>query len=332
MRAADREGAVVVVGASSGIGRATAHRLAARGRSLVLASRSGTTLEVVAAECRSIADRHGVPDLRVSVVPADVTDRASIDELLARARADHGSVAAVVTTVAVVAYGRFDVVPAEAFDRVVAVNFLGTANVARSALATFAEQRGGHVVIVGSLLGRIATPWMSTYVSSKWAVHGLARTLQIEARGMRGVHVSVISPGAVDTPVYSQAGAYGGHTGRPPPPVSRPEAVARAIVRVLDRPRRTASVGIANPVAAAGFRLLPGVYDRIVRPAMYAGGLSRGHVSPRPGNLWNPTPSGEAVHGTWGRHWLRPVGVATAGVAALVVGRRLRRAAPPTGL
>ncbi|RHA44099.1 SDR family NAD(P)-dependent oxidoreductase [Cellulomonas rhizosphaerae] len=318
-------GAVVIVGASSGIGRATAHELAARGADLALASRSVTTLEVVAQECRSIAARSGF-DLHVSVVRADVTDRSSIEALLEHAAGEHGRVAAIVNTVAVVAYGRFDEVPAEAFDRVVDVDFLGTANVVRAGLALFQEQRGGHLVVVGSLLGRIATPWMSTYVASKWAVHGLVRTVQIEARGMRGVDVSLVTPGAVDTPVYSQAGAYGGRTGRPPPPVSRPEAVARAIVRTLDRPRRTVSIGAANPLATAGFRLLPGVYDRIVRPAMHLGGLARGHVPPRPGNLWDPTPAGEAVHGSWGRHWLRPLGVIGVGALGLLVRRRLGRA------
>lgn len=315
------------MGASSGIGRATAHALAAHGRDLVLASRSRDTLDEVATECRAIAARAGVADLRVTVVVADVSDRSSIDDLLGRARANHGQIAAVINTVAIVAYGRFDVVPAEAFDRVMEVNLLGTANVARSALTAFAVQGGGHLVIVGSLLGQIATPWMSTYVTSKWAVHGLARTVQIEARELDGVDVSLVSPGAVNTPVYSQAAAYGGRGGRPPPPVSRPEVVARSIVRVLDRPRRTVSVGVANPLAIAGFRHLPGVFDRIVRPAMSAAGLSRRHVAPHPGNLWDPTPSGEAVHGGWGRHWLRAVG--TAGlVGGIVVVRRVAARTP----
>src|SRR5689334_8828035 len=122
MTSAVGDGAIVLVGASSGIGRATAHALAARGRSLVLASRSATTLETVAEECRTIARRSGAADLSISVVPVDVSDRGSVDDLLDRARSAHGRIDAVVTTVAVVAYGRFDVVPADAFDRVVQVN------------------------------------------------------------------------------------------------------------------------------------------------------------------------------------------------------------------
>ena len=277
----------------------------------MLASRSAETLAVVADECADLGT-----GARPLVVPTDVADPAAVDALLAAARAEHGRVGAVVTTAAVVAYGRFDVVPAAAFDQVIRVNLLGTANVARSSLALFAQQDGGHLVIVGSLLGRIVTPWMSTYVTSKWAVHGLARTLQVEAREMPGVAVSLVSPGAVDTPIYSQAASYGGRTGRPPPPVATPEAVARRIVKVLARPRRIASVGLANWAAEAGFRYAPWAFDRLVRPGMSLGGLARAHVAPHPGNLWSPSPAGEAVHGSWGRHWQRAV--VLAGVAGSV--------------
>ena len=310
---------MVVVGASSGVGRATAHALAARGRPLVLASRSAAALEATAAECRVIAARAGIAELDVAVVPVDVAERPTVDALMERARMAHARVDAVVTSAAVVAYGRFDDVPAEAFDRVMQVNLIGVANVARSALGLFARQGGGRLVVVGSLLGRIATPWMSTYVTSKWAVHGLVRTLQIEARRLPGVDVSLISPGSVNTPVYDQAASYGGRNGRPPPPVGRPEATARAVVRAVDRPRRMVSVGPANVVAVAGFRLLPGVYDRVVGPAMSVAGLSRRRVEPHPGNVWRPTPGGEAVHGRWGRHWLRAVGAASVVSAAVVV-------------
>lgn len=322
-RPAGSRGAVVVVGASSGIGRATAHRLAAQGRPLVLASRSRVALEDTADECRALARQAGVERPVISVVPTDVSDRHAVEALLDRARAEHGRVDAVVSSAAVVAYGRFDVVPAEAFDRVVGVNLLGVANVARTALRVFAAQGGGRLVVVGSLLGRIATPWMSSYVTSKWAVHGLVRTLQIEARRLPGVDVSLVVPGGVDTPVYAQAAAYGGRNGRPPPPVSSPEAAARVVVRAIDRPRRSTSVGIANGITSAGFRLLPGIYDRIVSPLMFVAGLSWRRVAPHPGNVWEPSPSGEAVHGRWGRHWLRAVGVAVPGTVLL--GRRLAR-------
>ena len=74
---------------------------------------------------------------------------------------------------------------------------------------------------MGSVLGKIATPYMSPYITSKWAIHGLVRTLQIEARETPGVHVSLISRRG-QHPVYVQAASYTGHPGHPPPPVPRP--------------------------------------------------------------------------------------------------------------
>jgi len=305
---------VVLVGASSGIGRATAHRLARRGDAVVLASRSREVLEVVAQECADLAPP-GWPGAHV--VPTDVVDRHAVEELLRSAVDRFGRVDAVMVSAAVVAYGRFTDVPADVFDRAQTVNLFGTANVARAALELFGEGRGGHLVVVGSLLGRITTPWMSSYVTGKWGIHGLTRTLQQEMRRVPGVHVSLVAPGSVDTPVYAQAGSYAGRVGRPPPPVVRPEAVARAVVRVLDHPRPMVSVGVGNPVMALAFRMVPRLYDALVTPLMSVIGLSRDKVAPHSGNVWHPTPDGEAVHGRWGRQWLR-VPLLAGAVASLV--------------
>jgi hypothetical protein len=142
-------------------------------------------------------------------------------------------------------------------------------------------------------------------VASKWAVHGLARVLWIEARETPGISVSLVAPGAVDTPVYRQAGSYLGHGGRPPPPVDPPERVARAILRAMDKPRRHASVGLGNPVVALGFRLLPGVYDVLVLPLMRLAGISRREVPPNPGNVDTPNPELDAPTGGWARQRTR---------------------------
>lgn len=303
---------VVVIGASSGIGRATAIACARRGDQVVLAARSDEALADAERECREAGGE-------ALAVPTDVTDAAAVDALLAAATERFGRVDAVVHSVTVVAYGRFEEVPAEVFDQVIAATFTGTANVARSALRTFKAGDGGHLVVVGSLLGKIAVPLMSSYVAAKWGLHGLVRTLQVEAQETPGIEVSLVSPGGVDTPVYSQAANYAGWDGRPPPPVDPPEKVARAILRVLERPRREESVGVANPVVVTGFRLLPTVYDTLVLPLMKVGGLSRQPVGANDGNVFAPRPDREAVHGEWGRHWLRPAAAASAaaGVAAL---------------
>ena len=281
---------VVVTGASSGIGRATAIQLSRSGSVVVLASRSESALLAAQQDC--------APGM-TTVVPTDVSRRHEVDALMDEAIRVHGRVDAVVHAAAVLAYGRFEDVPAEVFDSALQTTLVGTANVARSALRVFAAQGGGSLVVVGSLLGKIATPYMSSYLTAKWAVHGLVRCLQIEARTTSGTDISLVTPGGVNTPVYLQAGTYVRRHGRPPPPVVSPERVADAIVRRLDRPARETNVGPANSLTVLGFRFLPGVFDRIVTPLMRAGGLSPQDVPHTAGNVLQPQPSGEAVHGPW---------------------------------
>jgi len=288
---------IVVTGASSGIGRAVAHRLAARADRLVLVSRSRESLEVVAGECRA----RGAAD--VVLEPADVADVDAVEALVERAVARSGLLDGVVHSAAVLAYGRFTDIPADVFDRILDTNVTGTANVARAALRVFQRQGAGSLVVLGSVLGKIATPTMSSYCTSKWAVHGLVRTLQIEARRTPGVSVSLVSPGGVNTPIYDQAGSYTGHPGHPPPPVSSPERVARRVVSALDHPTRETGVGPANPVMVLGSRLLPGVFDRLVGPLMSVLGQSRARVPAGPGNVVEPRPEGEAVRGRWPHVW-----------------------------
>ncbi len=195
------------------------------------------------------------------VATADVGEQADVDRAFDAAVDRFGRVDAVVNSAAAVGYGRFEDVPAEVFDRVIVTNLLGTANVARTALRQFRRQSGGHLVLMGSLLGKIAVPFMSPYVTSKWGVHGLARILQIEARQTPGIEVSVVSPGSVNTPAYLQAANYAGWEGRPPPPIDPPEKVARAVVRCLEpapkgpRGRHRQSGRCARlPAAARRFR------------------------------------------------------------------------------
>ena len=318
---ADVSGMVVLVtGASSGIGRATALQLARPGARLVLASRSATALAEVERDCAG-------QGASVLVAPTDVSDRAAVEALFAAAVDRFGRVDAVVHSAAVVAYGRLEDVPDEVYDHALEVNLLGTVRVARTALRLFGTQGGGRLVVVGSLLGKIATPYMSSYVAGKWGVHGLVRTLRIEARRTPGVQVSLVSPGSVDTPVYAQAGSFTGRVGRPPPPVDPPEKVARAVVRAIERPRRETSVGLANPLTVFGFRFLPGVFDVLVTTLMDWGGQSFTRVEPNAGNVLEVHPEGEAVHGQWGRRWLRlvPAALAAGSGAAVVAVRRARR-------
>ena len=203
----------MVTGASSGIGRAAALAFAARGDRLVLAARGRRDLQAVADLCGGVD---------VLVVPTDVTSGDEVTELAEAAVDRFGRIDIWVDSAAVMAYGRFEDIPAEVFDRTVGTDLLGTANVARAALREFRRRGAGTLNLLGSLLGGITAPYMSAYVTSKWGHRGLARVLQHETRDAPDIHVCLLSPGSVDTPIYTSAANYAGFVGRPPPPVDPP--------------------------------------------------------------------------------------------------------------
>ena len=285
---------VVITGASSGIGLATAHAFAAKGARLVLSARGREALRRAEKEC---LDRGAADTL---VVAADITDEQAVDELAAQAAERFGGVDVWVHSAAVMAYGKFEDVPSRVWRQVIDTNLHGTANVARTALRHFRSRDRGTLILLGSLLGEIATPFMGTYVTSKWAVRGLARVLSIETRPHPQIHVCVVSPGAVNTPIYRQAATYAGRHGSPPPPVDQPEKVARAIVRVADHPQDRLGVGLANRVTRLGFTAAPAVFDVLVSPMIRWLGLGREAIPPTEGNVFDPVESGDGVRGPWG--------------------------------
>jgi short-subunit dehydrogenase len=272
----------LLVGGSSGIGRATAHRLASRGDHVILAARGQARLEHTALECRDA----GAASVRTFSV--NVQDRSAVSKMVAEVIAAYGRIDVVIQAAGVVAYGRFEDIPPEIFDAVLATNVAGTVNVVRTVLPHLRAARKGTIVLIGSVLGEIATPWMSPYVLSKYAIRALGRELALENRDLPDLHISVVSPGSVDTPIYRQAGNYLGSVGKPPWPVAAPDKVARVIARQLRRPRDRVSVGLANPLMRLGFSVLPPAFDAMVGPLMQVLGRARESIEPTPGNVLMP--------------------------------------------
>ncbi len=298
---------VVITGASSGIGRATAHLLAQRGYRLVLLARSAAPLVETAQECLAAGAS------TAEAVQLDVNDGEQVEDVLGSFEMRLGPVDAVVHSAGVASYGRFHEIPAEVFEAVVRCNVFGTANVARSVLPAMRERNAGKLVLVGSVIGHIAVPRMTPYVVSKWAVRSLARQLQLDNRDRKGVHVCLVEPGSVDTPIYRQAATYMGHHGHPPPPVVSPERVARTIAGVLDRPRKRVGVGPGNLVMKAGFTLTPRLYDALVGPLSSLAGTDPAPVPPTSGNVLEPN---EPLNQLYGEQ---------PGMSRTVIGRLARR-------
>ncbi|MEV7428016.1 SDR family NAD(P)-dependent oxidoreductase [Nocardioides sp. NPDC092400] len=302
---------VVITGASSGIGRATALAAAAEGAHLVLAARGVGSLDLVAAEC----DDAGAAS--TTVVPTDVGDDAAVAALVEAVLARHGRIDVFVSSAGVVAYGRTEEVPQEVFDGVLRTNLLGAANVARHVVPVLRGQDSGTLTLVGSVIGHIAVPGMTAYAVSKWGVRSLARQLKLENADKKGVTISYVAPGGVDTPIYQQAANYDGFEGRPPPPVASPERVATQVLSRIGREGARAQLLVSNEVIRFGFSAVPFVYDAIIGPFFRYGAIDRLRpTGPTTGNVLAPRQSGNKLHGDQGN--------AIAGIARNVLGQ-LRR-------
>src|SRR5215210_744517 len=158
------EGSVVVVtGASSGIGRATARAMAEHGARVVLAARSEQSLREVAGECKALgAQALGAQAL---VVTTDVSDEEAVQELARRSVEVFGRIDVWVNDAGVMVYGSFEEVPADVYRRVIETNLFGQIHGARAALAQFREQGGGVLINMSSVWGRLTSPHVSAYVT-----------------------------------------------------------------------------------------------------------------------------------------------------------------------
>jgi short-subunit dehydrogenase len=286
---------VVVLGASSGIGRATAHAFARRGARLVLAARSASSLMDAAEECRE----RGAPD--VWAAPLDITDATAVAAMIGETRARFGRIDVWVSAASVYSFVPFENAPVDLVRRMVEVNLLGTMEAARLALPHLRESRG-TLILVGSAFSELAAPYVIPYVVTKHALAGFAKGLRMEVR--REVNVCTVLPATIDTPIHQHAANLTGREVRALPPSVAPERVARAIVRLAERPRRAAVVGGIQGAMLPLRRIFPGLVDAIMNRYMRLLGVRGSGVPPHNGTLFIPDPSANAVHGGW-RWWNR---------------------------
>jgi NAD(P)-dependent dehydrogenase (short-subunit alcohol dehydrogenase family) len=247
---------VVVLGATSGIGRATALSLAASGARLVLAARSSAELGRVAAACTASGGE-------AIAVETDVRSARDIEALCAHAVSAFGGIDTWINTAAVLIVGALEDQPVEDINALIATNVLGTALASRAAISRFREQGHGVLINTSSMLGVVPNPVVPTYTMSKFAVRGLS--LSLHAAFPRGpIRVCTIMPGPVDTPMFQHAANYSGQAVRAIPPAASPERVAATIIRSVRRPRRQRTDGFFGSLIVVGEHVLPRLTDAVV--------------------------------------------------------------------
>ena len=265
-----REKTVIITGASSGIGKELALRLAKEGAWLALAARNVQRLAVLVGECQRSGSK-------AIAIPTDVGDESQCRELIIRSYETYGCVDMLVNNAGIDGVSKLEDLPdLRLFKEVVDVNFYGTVYCTYYALP-FLKETNGRIVNIASLGGMLAIPFNTSYIASKFAVVGFSDSLRMEVE-QAGISVTVICPSLVVTEFHER---YMNKNGQPKGPSGRAiytertltaDQCARIILRGA-RLRKRQVVMRPGPLALWLKLITPGLVDRLIisrflRPAV----------------------------------------------------------------
>ena len=283
----------VITGASSGLGRGTALRLAALRANVVLAARRTEVLNEVAAE----AERAGG---RALVVTTDVSKVEDVENLARTAVQRFGRIDVWINNAGVGAIGVFDRIPLADHARLIDVNLKGVIYGSHVALRQFHRQGVGTLVNIGSVESEVPMAYHASYSASKAAVLSLGRALNEELRlsGDNGtMQVATVMPWATDTPFFEHTANYSGGTPREPA-MDDPQKVVNAIVWISIHPQEELAVGWKAKASYIGHRLTPDITERVSADISHRWQITTAPPAPATsGSLYQPIPQGTGIDG-----------------------------------
>ena len=247
-----------MTGASAGIGKATAVRLARDGDALVLCARRQDKLDAVAAEVRAGGGQ-------AAPLVADVTRFDDMERLVRLAVDRFGRLDVMMCNAGFGVAGAIDEIPLDTMRELMDVNFMGTYHAARAALPVFRRQGSGHIVIVSSIVGKRGVPYMGGYAASKFAQVGMAECLRSEVAGSR-IHVTVVYPVSTDTEFFEvMTRKTGTRVTRAHGPRQDVAVVAESIARAIGRPVPEVFPHFPSRALVWANTIAPGLTDRVVQ-------------------------------------------------------------------
>jgi short-subunit dehydrogenase len=279
---------VVITGASSGIGLATAQEAVRRGGAVVLAARNEEALHQVARELQAQGGR-------VAVCVADVTQEADVERIAETALREFGGFDTWVNDAAAATFGTLEETPLEDHRRAFDVNYFGLVKGSLVAAHHLRQRGGGAIINLGSVLSDRAVIDQGPYCATKHAIRAFTDVLRMELeRDGAGISVTLIKPASMHTPYPEHARSYVDQPMRVPPLVYDPRLVADAILFAAEHPRRTLVVGgnglMISLMGQVAPRLTDLVMEAIGRPAQV-----KPHDPGDPAkrdNLYEPRPDG----------------------------------------
>ena len=329
------EQVIVITGATSGIGLSTARMAASRGARLVLAARNEAALKTIS---QDLAGKRA----QVAYVVADVGDRAAVERVAKAAIDRFGGFDTWINNAGVGLYGALADVSLEDHRRLFETDYWGVVHGSLLA-AEHLSQRGGAIINVGSLLGEVSAPLHGPAAAAKHAMRAFTASLRMEMiRARAPVSVTLIRPGAVDTPFSENARSYLDGVWPTPEPIYAAPLVAQTILHAAEHPVRQMTVGGATATLALLGRTFPGLAEWAANGLVPRLRNRAPGDKPRPDNLHRP------LHDLRERAWrpkvreqslavaaqMRPASTATLILAAgaitiggIILGLRLRRPA-----
>jgi short-subunit dehydrogenase len=250
--------AVVITGASSGIGRETATRFGQRGASVVLAARNEVALQEVAREVERLGGK-------AHVVVTDVAEWEQVERLAREAVEHFGRIDTWINNAATTEYATVEEMSIEEIERVIQVDLMGQIYGMKAALPHLKREGQGTIINVASVEARRAVPLQAPYVAAKHGIKGFTDTLRMELEHEKScINVTLVLPASINTPLFAHARSKLGAKPRPLPPVYEPRAVAEALVFAAEHPRREILVGGASKALTVGERISPSLVDRLM--------------------------------------------------------------------